>query len=133
MLRGVYHGARGLAWRLIERYAEEYGGFPLVIATGGDAAALFSDDELVNQVVPDLVLRGIALAAQVALRPDGAADPDRGDGNPRVHGAIGSVGFTLTPGTEGGRPTGASKRAKPRGGDLEGESDHVCGPGCDHN
>ena len=84
MLRGVYHGARGLVWRLIEKYAEQYGGFPLVIATGGDAAALFSDDELVNQIVPDLVLRGVALAAKAALEPgdgdDGDGDGDDGDG-----------------------------------------------------
>jgi type III pantothenate kinase len=79
MLRGVYHGARGLAWRLIEKYAEQYGGFPLVVATGGDAATLFADDELVNQVVPDLVLRGIALAARGALDPEAVSrliEPD---------------------------------------------------------
>jgi type III pantothenate kinase len=133
MLRGVYHGARGLAWRLIERYAEEYGGFPLVVATGGDAATLFADDELVNQVVPDLVLRGLALATQTALRPDGVADSDPRDGNPRVQGAIGGVGFTLTPGTEGARSAAPSRLAKGRGRDTAAESDHVCGPGCDHD
>ena len=71
MIRGVYHGARGLVWRLIEKYAEQYGGFPVVIATGGDAAMLFAEDELINQIVPDLVLRGIALSAKSALDPEG--------------------------------------------------------------
>ena len=53
-------------WRLIEKYAEQYGGFPLVIATGGDAEALFEDSELVSRVAPDLVLRGILVAARTA-------------------------------------------------------------------
>jgi type III pantothenate kinase len=90
MLRGVYHGVRGLAWRLVERYAESYGGFPLVVATGGDAAALFADDELVNKIVPDLVLRGIAVAAKAALAPE--------DGDPLARPEAG-----LETGREGGR------------------------------
>ena len=94
MLRGVYHGIRGLVWRLIEKYAEQYGGFPLVIATGGDAAALFADDELINQIVPDLVLRGVALAAKAALEPE--------DGDGPVHELpaserSGTAGFSLLP------------------------------------
>ncbi len=64
MLQGVYHGIRGLVWRLVERYAQGYGAFPPVIATGGDAAALFSDDELVDRIVPDLTLMGIAVAVR---------------------------------------------------------------------
>jgi len=106
MLRGVYHGARGLVWRLIEKYAEQYGGFPLVIATGGDSAALFSDDELVNQIVPDLVLRGVALAAKAALEP-GEGDDGTGEDGP-VGGMrtfeersaaerTGAAGFSLLP------------------------------------
>ena len=72
MLQGVFHGLRGLAWKLVERYAEHYGAFPTVIATGGDAEALFADDELVDRIVPDLTLLGIAAAARHAL----AANPD---------------------------------------------------------
>jgi len=109
MLRGVYHGARGLVWRLIEKYAEQYGGFPLVIATGGDAAALFSDDELVNQIVPDLVLRGVALAAKAALEPGDGDDGDGDDGDGLGAGGMrtfregsaaertGAAGFSLLP------------------------------------
>ncbi|MFO0872971.1 MAG: type III pantothenate kinase [Phycisphaerales bacterium] len=66
MLQGVFHGIRGLVWRLTERYAERYGAFPPVIATGGDAASLFARDELVNHIVPDLTLLGIAAAVRAA-------------------------------------------------------------------
>lgn len=66
MLQGVFHGIRGLVWRLTEQYAERYGAFPPVIATGGDAETLFGHDELVNHVVPDLTLFGIAAAARAA-------------------------------------------------------------------
>ncbi len=70
MLHGVYDGIRGLVWRLVEKYSERYGAFPMVIATGGDAEALFGDDELVNRIVPELTLRGIAVAARHALTED---------------------------------------------------------------
>jgi len=66
MLQGVYHGLRGLVWRLVERYAQEYGAFPPVVATGGDATTLFADDELIDRVVPDLTLLGIAVAVRRA-------------------------------------------------------------------
>lgn len=72
MLQGVHFGLRGLVWKLVERYAEAYGAFPQVIATGGDAEALFGGDELVNNIVPNLTLLGIAAAVKQAL----AAEPD---------------------------------------------------------
>ncbi|MBL9121648.1 MAG: type III pantothenate kinase [Phycisphaerae bacterium] len=84
MLRGVYEGVRGLAWRLVERYAEQYGAFPLVIATGGDADALFGEDELVNRIVPDLTLQGMAVAARHALAAD---ERDSADGESAGEGA----------------------------------------------
>ena len=67
MLRGVFHGIRGAVQRLTERTAEAYGAYPLVIATGGDAPTLFEDDDLIDRIVPELTLRGIALAAERAL------------------------------------------------------------------
>ncbi|MSR42205.1 MAG: type III pantothenate kinase [Phycisphaerales bacterium] len=70
MVRGVYHGIRGLVWRLVEQYAERFGGFPLVVATGGDAALIFGEDELIDRIVPDLTLLGIAAAARAALLPE---------------------------------------------------------------
>lgn len=79
MLRGVYEGVRGLVWKLVERYAEAYGAFPLVIATGGDADALFGEDELVNRIVPDLTLQGMAVAARHALAADEADSADGED------------------------------------------------------
>ena len=68
----MYHGICGLVWRLVERYAERYGAYPLVIATGGDAHALFDNDELVDRIVDELTLFGIAIAARHALSADGA-------------------------------------------------------------
>ena len=66
MLIGVYEGIRGMVRQLVERYAEHYGAFPMVVATGGDAETLFRGDELVDRIVPELVLRGIAVAARHA-------------------------------------------------------------------
>ncbi len=67
MIRGVYHGIRGLVWRLTEQYATEYDAFPPVIVTGGDALALFENDELVDRIVPNLTLIGMAAAVRRAL------------------------------------------------------------------
>ncbi len=72
ILRGVDAAIAGGAWKLVERYALHYGGFPLVIATGGDAPLLFRDDELVSRIVPDLVLRGMAIAWRTANEESGA-------------------------------------------------------------
>ena len=74
MQRGVYHGIRGGVWRIIEVFAQEYGAYPMVIATGGDAQVLFQDDELVSRIVPDLAVRGIAVAARHAAAPDNDVD-----------------------------------------------------------
>ncbi len=72
MLKGVYHGIRGMIWRLVEIYAEHYGAYPMVIATGGDAELLLQDDEGVDRVVPARTLMGIAAAARRALSTDDA-------------------------------------------------------------
>lgn len=62
MLHGVYHGIRGTVKELVENYATELGRWPEIIATGGDAANLFTDWELIHAISPDLTLYGIALA-----------------------------------------------------------------------
>jgi type III pantothenate kinase len=62
MLQGAYHGIRGMVKELVETYATELGRWPDLIATGGDAVALFKDWELVHAISPDLTLYGIALA-----------------------------------------------------------------------
>lgn len=77
MYQGVYHAARGLVRTLAERYAEAYGAYPPVIATGGDAHLLFDDDELVDRIVDDLVLRGIGVACRETLAA--AESPDEDD------------------------------------------------------
>lgn len=62
MLLGAASSARGLARYMVERYAEFYGAFAQVIATGGDAEALYAQDEFIETIVPDLTLLGIAEA-----------------------------------------------------------------------
>ena len=62
ILNGVYHGVRGMVKELVENYATALGLWPDVIATGGDATALFKDWDLIHAISPDLTLYGIALA-----------------------------------------------------------------------
>lgn len=70
MLQGVFHGIRGMVRQLTEQYAEHYGAYPTVIATGGDSARLFEHDELIDRVVGNLTLSGIAVAVRYALNVD---------------------------------------------------------------
>lgn len=58
---GAFYGLRGAVRELVEQYAARIGQYPLVVATGGDAELLFEGFELVDRLVPDLTLRGIAL------------------------------------------------------------------------
>lgn len=67
MLVGVQGAARGLVRHLAERYSEFYEAYPQIIATGGDARALFENDDLVEHLVPDLTLIGIQAACAVEL------------------------------------------------------------------
>lgn len=76
MLKGVFHGIRGAVQRLVEQYAERYGAFPQVVATGGDAETLFADEALVDNIVPDLTLLGIATAGRHALAGDEVQGPE---------------------------------------------------------
>ncbi|MEM9066297.1 MAG: type III pantothenate kinase [Planctomycetota bacterium] len=62
MCLGVAAQVRGLVHLVLEQTAEAFGAYPRVIATGGDAEALFAVDELVETIVPDLQLRGISAA-----------------------------------------------------------------------
>lgn len=75
MRLGAQAAAQGLVRVLAERYAEAYGAYPQIVATGGDAARLFEGDELVEHLVPDLTLMGIQAACERALADD-APDVD---------------------------------------------------------
>jgi type III pantothenate kinase len=70
MLQGAAASIRGMAHLLIDRYAEFYEAYPRVIATGGDAEALFSGDELIERIVPGLTLMGIQEACKAAIEDE---------------------------------------------------------------
>ena len=60
---GLVFSARGALRLLVEAYATELGHWPVVIATGGDAGIVCGDlqgSDLVQAIVEDLVLRGVA-------------------------------------------------------------------------
>lgn len=62
---GILFAARGALRERVEAYATELGNWPLVILTGGDAKTIcpdVSEDGIVQAVVPELTLRGIAMS-----------------------------------------------------------------------
>jgi type III pantothenate kinase len=67
MLQGVYQGIRGMVRQLSEQYASRYGAYPRVIATGGNALMLFEDEDLIEQIIPDLQFQGIAISVKHAM------------------------------------------------------------------
>jgi len=70
MRSAAFHGIRGMLRELVEQFAEEFGAYPAVIATGGDAELLFEDYELVERVVPELTLLGMAVTFRVNMARD---------------------------------------------------------------
>ena len=72
ILNGIVYGIRGLVRVLTERYAEAFEAYPLIVATGGDAALIFKDDELIERIVPDLALIGVAVSMRDALEAEDA-------------------------------------------------------------
>ncbi len=67
---GLLAGARGALRHCVETFAEAIGHWPLVICTGGDADLVVGDlqeSDLVQAIVPDLILRGVAMAYYRAL------------------------------------------------------------------
>lgn len=66
MRLGVRNAVCGLLRETVERFAERFGTFPTVIVTGGDAG-LIEDDPLVDRVVPDLQMMGVAEVCRVAM------------------------------------------------------------------
>jgi type III pantothenate kinase len=74
MLLGARCGVQGLVHLVVDRYAEAFGAYPRVIATGGDALSLFENDDIVEHVVPDLQLMGLAAACAIVLGDDAPGD-----------------------------------------------------------
>jgi len=65
IIGGILAAARGALRELAEAYATELGQWPTVIVTGGDAELVCErtgSGEIVQAIVPDLTIRGAALA-----------------------------------------------------------------------
>jgi type III pantothenate kinase len=59
---GVIYGAVGALREITERYATELHAWPQLVLTGGNASLVSRHCDFFDSVVPDLCLRGIALA-----------------------------------------------------------------------
>lgn len=70
MRTGVFHGIRGAVRELAEKYAEVYGAYPKIIATGGDAPLLFERYDLVEAIVPELTLQGMVVARRHGIETE---------------------------------------------------------------
>lgn len=66
---GIIHGVVGAVRELTERYATELTSWPQLVATGGNAELICKDFDLVDSLVPDLCIRGIALAHRRHFAP----------------------------------------------------------------
>jgi type III pantothenate kinase len=59
---GLYYAAIGTLEEVIRRYAEKIGRWPQTILTGSAAQVIKDDCQFIDNYVPDLVVKGIALA-----------------------------------------------------------------------
>jgi type III pantothenate kinase len=64
---GLYYAAIGTLEEVIRRYAEKIGRWPQTILTGSAAQIIKDDCQFIDNYVPDLVVRGIALAYRMYL------------------------------------------------------------------
>jgi type III pantothenate kinase len=71
---GIYYGALGLLHEVVRRYAEKIDKWPYTIITGGDAALIKDDCEFIDSYVPNLTVKGIALAYRNYI--DAKASPE---------------------------------------------------------
>lgn len=71
MLLGARNAIKGLIRETIEQYSESFGAYPQILATGGDAGSLFDSDDLVEHIIPELQLLGIAEAWVAHQKADG--------------------------------------------------------------
>jgi type III pantothenate kinase len=79
MLTAVFHGLRGMVRELVEQYAEVAGSYPMVVATGGNAEVLFKGFDLVERIIPDLALLGLAVTLQKSEDSEEADADDEGE------------------------------------------------------
>ncbi|MGA2172111.1 MAG: type III pantothenate kinase [Sedimentisphaerales bacterium] len=61
---GLYYSAVSALQEIVRRYAETLGAWPQTIITGSGAKLIKDDCDFVDNYVPDLVIKGIALAYQ---------------------------------------------------------------------
>lgn len=59
---GLYYGAISTLQEVIRRYAEKIGTWPQTVMTGAAAEVIVKDCQFIDSYVPNLVLKGIALA-----------------------------------------------------------------------
>ncbi len=64
---GLYYSAISALQEIVRRYAETLGTWPQTVITGSGAKLIKDDCEFVDNYVPDLVIKGIALAYQKFL------------------------------------------------------------------
>ncbi len=64
---GIFYGSLGALRDVVERFAERLGRWPTVFLTGGDAELLGSCSDVVDKIVPNLCLLGVALAYRRAF------------------------------------------------------------------
>lgn len=66
---GILYSVVGGLREIVERYATHLGSWPFLIATGGGAVLVGKECEFIDRTVPDLCLRGIALAYRKHFTP----------------------------------------------------------------
>ncbi len=66
---GILYGIAGSLREITERFATELGTWPDLIATGGSAELISGYTEIIDRVVPDLCIRGVALAYRKHFSP----------------------------------------------------------------
>ncbi len=66
---GILYGIVGSLREITERYATQLGAWPDLIATGGNADLIAGYTEIIDRVVPDLCIRGVALAYRKHFAP----------------------------------------------------------------
>lgn len=66
---GILFGAIGAVREITERFATELKTWPQLVATGGNAELICSNCEFIDSIVPDLCVRGIALAHRRHFEP----------------------------------------------------------------